>query len=252
MIGARLEKRLSFDAIAGDYDGLWSNTAAGYWQRRAVWDVTLPLFRSGNRVLDVGCGTGTDAVSLIASGVDVLGIDASFEMVRVARSKGVRAEHLPAEQLNQLEGTFDGAISNFGVLNCVPVLETVAEQLGRLIKRGGYVALCYMGKFCAWEIAHYLASGKFKKATRRWLSASARSSLRVEVRYPSVRRVVRAFHPKFCLVKWKGIGIFVPPSYVKGLSGTQIASFACIDRQIAQIPILRAVSDHRLLILERV
>src|SRR4051812_42904351 len=166
MTAVASEKLLSFDAIAEDYDDLWSNTAAGYCQRRAVWDVILPLFRRGHRVLDVGCGTGADAVSLMASGVEVLGVDASVEMVRVARSKGVRAEHLAAEELHKLEGTFDGAISNFGALNCVPTLEAVAKQLARLVKRGGYVVLCYMGKFCVWETAHYLRRGQLTKAAR--------------------------------------------------------------------------------------
>lgn len=248
---ATLEKH-SFDVIADRYDDLWSNTAAGYWQRQAVWEVIVPLFRAGERILDVGCGTGADAVRLMAAGLEVLAVDASLEMVRVARRKEIPAEHLAAEELDRLDGSFDGALSNFGVLNCIPALDTFAEQLGRLVKRGGYVALCYMGKFCAWETAHYLRSGQIQKAARRWSPALTPTSLGVNVRYPSVRRVLRAFHPAFRLVNWKGIGIFVPPSYVKGLNRNRVASFARIDRQLAYMPGLRAFSDHRLLILERV
>jgi ubiquinone/menaquinone biosynthesis C-methylase UbiE len=242
----------SFDAIAENYDDLWSNTDAGYWQRRTVWDALHPLFPSGAHVLDVGCGTGVDALSLMAHGVQVRPIDASREMVQVARSKGVLAEQLAAEHLNQLDGTYDGAMSNFGVLNCIADLHELARQLARLVKPGGHLALGYMGKFCAWETAHYVRSGQFRKAIRRWSFKAAPTSLGVAVQYPSVRRVSRAFHPEFRLRSWRGIGIFVPPSFVSGLNSSQVAILAGIDRRIARMLLLRAFSDHRLLIFQRV
>ena len=244
--------RGSFDAIANDYDDLWSNAGAGYCQRRAVWEAIQPLFRRGDHVLDVGCGTGEDAVFLIESGVKVRALDASREMVHVARSKGVFAEQLAAEQLDQLEGSYDGAISNFGVLNCISDLQRLAKQLARLVKSGGHLALCYMGKFCAWETAYYLRSGQFQKATRRWSFQPAPTSLGVDVQYPSVHSVSQAFHPEFRLLNWKGIGILVPPSYIRRFHRTRVASLARIDGRIAHMPVLRALSDHRLLIFERV
>ena len=242
----------SFDAIARNYDDLWSNTGAGYWQRRTVWDALHPLFSSGAHVLDVGCGTGVDALSLMAYGVHVRAIDASREMVQVARSKGVLAEQLAAEHVDQLDGIYDGAMLNFGVLNCIADLDKLAGQLARLVKPGSHLALGYMGKFCAWETAYYLSSGQFRKAIRRWSSKTAPISLGVAVQYPSVRRVSRAFHPEFRLRSWQGIGVFVPPSYVSGLNSSRVATLASIDRRIARTPLLRACSDHRLLILQRI
>lgn len=173
-------------------------------------------------------------------------------MVQVARSKGVTAEHLAAEQLHELEGPFDGAISNFGVLNCITDLESVAGQLGRLVKPGGHIALCYMGRFCAWETAHFLRTGEGRKAVRRYSRRTRSTSLGIDVRYPSARRISQAFSPAFRLSKQKGIGILVPPSCVTRLSRKRIASFAALDRRIAELPGLRALSDHRLLIFERI
>ncbi|MFL6450135.1 MAG: class I SAM-dependent methyltransferase [Bryobacteraceae bacterium] len=241
-----------FDAIAEKYDDLWSHTGAGYWQRRAVWDAVHPLFRSGDHVLDVGCGTGVDALSLMASGVNVRAVDASREMVNVACSKGVLAVRLAAEQLDQLGDSFDGAISNFGVLNCVADFEMLVPQLARLVKRGGHLAICYMGKFCAWETAYYLRSAQIQKATRRWSRKAVPTSLGVHVHYPSVSTVTLAFQPEFRLQNWRGIGVFVPPSYVSGLDPAWMACLAGIDRRVARTPLLRAVADHRLLIFERV
>ncbi len=109
-----------------------------------------------------------------------------------------------------------------------------------------------MGKFCAWETAHYLRSGQFRKATRRWSSEMASTSLGMKVRYPSVHEVSQAFDPGFRLLNWKGIGILVPPSYIPSLGRKRVAALAKADRRIGHVPLLRALSDHRLLILERV
>ena len=71
-------------------------------KREAVWREIDPLFRAGETVLDLGCGTGADAVHLMADGVQVYGTDASAEMVRIARRKGVDAYRFPIESLAQL------------------------------------------------------------------------------------------------------------------------------------------------------
>ncbi len=79
-----------FDALAHSYNALWSETARGRDQRTAVWREIDGLFRPGDRVLDLGCGTGDDALHLAGLGVEVFGIDASAQMVEIARSRDVR------------------------------------------------------------------------------------------------------------------------------------------------------------------
>jgi SAM-dependent methyltransferase len=68
---------------------------------------------AGRRVLEVGCGTGSLAGALAAEhGCEVVGIDASPEMVAVARGKGMggtRFEVAPAEALPFDAGSFERA-----------------------------------------------------------------------------------------------------------------------------------------------
>ena len=135
----------AFDQLAERYDTLWSETAIGRAQRAAVWRRIDLLFQAGDRVLDVGCGTGVDAIHLMERGVRVYAIDASREMARMARARGVDARQLAAEALEELTGEFDGAFSNFGAMNCVSDLEEVARALGRLVRVGGYAAICLAG-----------------------------------------------------------------------------------------------------------
>lgn len=245
------ETLVGFDSLATCYDDLWSTAPAGLYQRRAFWEAILPLFQPGQTILDVGCGTGVDAQFLMAGGIKAEGVDASQEMVRIARAKGINAAHLAVEQLSELTRTYDGAISNFGVLNCVDDLEQAGLSLARLIRPGGHLAVCTIGAFCFWESCHFLRSRQFGKAFRRLRSGPSRTSLGVDVYYPTVTTIRRAFRPHFRLLRWMGIGVLVPPSYVATRSGNVIARLARIDSVVSRWPLLRATADHRLLIFVR-
>jgi len=241
----------AFDRVASRYDELWTNTDAGRLQRRAVWRHVDPLFQEGARVIDLGCGTGEDARHLSRVGVHVAAFDASGEMVRVARERGVKAKVLAIEDLSSIEGKYEGAISNFGALNCVADLNRLRRPMSRLIRPGGYLAVCMMGRFCLWETIHFLLRGQARKASRRWGGMSHSASLRLPVFYPTVGQIRRAFASDFLLVKTVGIGVCVPPSYVPPLAGRLLARFDALDRTIAHRPFFRTLSDHRLLVFVR-
>ena len=100
----------AFDNLASQYDLLWTRTTIGHLQREAVWRGIASLFKPGQTVLDLGCGTGEDAVRLMDAGLRVHAIDASPEMVRIARGRGIDAEVLPIENCGNLERRFDAVL----------------------------------------------------------------------------------------------------------------------------------------------
>ncbi len=240
-----------FDQLAERYDALWSDTAIGRNQRAAVWRWVDPLFQPDERILDLGCGTGRDAEHFMARGMEVEGIDASSGMVRIARARGIPARTLPIEAIGEMTDSFDGALSNFGALNCVADLGPVARALGRLIRPRGYVAICVAGRCCAWETLYYLRRLRPRKAFRRWSPGGSRASLGVQVHYPSTGKLARVFRRDFRLVRWCGIGLFTPPSYVSGLPESAMNWCAAADHRLAHLPVLRALADHRLLVFQR-
>src|SRR5271154_7313270 len=73
-----------FDALAEGYDHAFTFSNIGRAQRSAVWRELERTFRSGDRVLEIGCGTGVDACFLAERGVKVVACDSSSAMIEVA------------------------------------------------------------------------------------------------------------------------------------------------------------------------
>ena len=94
--------------------------------------------KPGERILDIGCGEGTLTRKLIERGATVLGIDNSPEMIAAARTKGVDALLLAAEDM-QFFAEFDAAFSN-ATLHWVLHKEQAARAIYRALKAGGRFA----------------------------------------------------------------------------------------------------------------
>jgi ubiquinone/menaquinone biosynthesis C-methylase UbiE len=239
-----------FDRQAPRYDEAWTNTQTGRLQRNAVWSQIDPLIRRGDRILDLGCGTGEDAFHLADLGGQVLGVDASPEMVRVARRRGINARLLPIEGIHIFAVAFDLVLSNFGGLNCIRDLSALRATLGRLVRPGGHLALCLMSRFCLWESAYYAFRGQFRKAVRRW-GGEATASGRLRIYYPSAKQVRTALSPDFTLIADVGVGVFVPPSFVGATPSRLLNILASWDTRMGASRIGRAIGDHRLFIFHR-
>lgn len=257
-----------FDAVAESYDELFTASKIGMAQRQAVWHELARAFPPRSRVLDLGCGTGVDALFLAHRGVSVLACDASPRMIAVAGQKlagesGIRTvelRRLAVEEIQTLEGEgpFDGAFSNFGALNCVSDLSSVAQSLSKLLRPRATLMLCLLGPSCAWEMAWYLAHGRPARAFRRLnkdgVTARIGDENEFHVWYPSAREVKRAFAPAFHLQSWKGVGVAVPPSYLNAWAERfpgLLRWCAQVDEKVARCPLIRGLADHILLHLVR-
>ena len=252
-----------FEALASSYDDTFTRTCIGTRMRRAVWRRLDAAFRSGDRILELGCGTGEDAVHLAGRGVVVLATDPADGMVVEARAKAgragledrVTARTLDAGRLDEtdLGGPFDGAFSNFGALNCVPGLAAVSAGLSRHVRPGGRVLLCLMGRYVPWEWGWFLARGDRKAAFRR-LAAGGTEWRGLPIAYPPVRELRRLFAPGFRFRGARAIGVLVPPSYVETWAARHprlLAALDAVERRVEALPPLPSLADHVLIELER-
>jgi len=258
----------AFDEIAKRYDRDWTATQIGALQRAAVWRSLDRLFGPGDRVLDLGCGTGAEAAHLARRRVEVVTTDISPRMIQATVGRAeelglsgqISARTVGMEGLMQLDAEpFDGALSNFGGLNCLRLAEisSVARSLARSVRPGGKLALCVMGRFCLWETLAYSLRLQLRKAFRR-LSGRAETSLGTghdfAVYYPAVTELRHAFASEFRFEEVRGVGIFVPPSSLEEFAKRfprLLRLCALEDRAVESWPMFRAIGDHRLLILRR-
>lgn len=246
----------AFDQVAGTFDdrfGGWASVAA---QRRAVRSELLAAFAPGSSVLELGGGTGEDALWLAERGRRVLLTDVSPAMVERARAKfagrqGLRAELAAGEDLTGLdlgEERFDGAFSNFAGLNCVDDLDPVARGLARLVKPGGTVALVIFGRFCPGEWIVEGVRGRPGAMVRRFARGPVPARLggnAFTVRYFATRELVEAMAPWFAFTGRRGIGVFVPPSAAEPWITRHprlLAGLEALDRRLSRP--LAALGDH--------
>ena len=259
---------IAFDRVAERYDREFSETSIGRWYREAVWARAAVAFPAGSRVLDLGCGTGEDALWLAARGVRVVAVDLSAAMLGVTATKVARAglgdrvlthrmdvARLDAEILEE-GGSFDGVLSNFGALNCVADLRPLADTLGRLVRPGGRAILVVMGRLCPWEIVWHLAHGRPGSAFRRF-RRDGRADVAgegVPIWHPTPRSLRRQFDSHFDSRECAGLGVVLPPPYLDHLvhlAPRVAAHLARLERRHGSKFPAGWLGDHFLLRLER-
>ena len=94
--------------------------------------------KSGERILDIGCGEGTLTRMIADRGATVLGIDNSPEMIAAALAAGIDAMLMDAAAM-PFANEFDAAFSN-ATLHWVLEKERAALAIFRALKPGGRFA----------------------------------------------------------------------------------------------------------------
>lgn len=217
----------AFDAIAPAFDlrfGHWLSVAA---QRRAVRAALQREFPAKGHILELGGGTGEDAVFLAQRGFKMFLTDPSPAMVSLAKAKlapfdaqaevaaGEEIEDFAARHLSTGGALFDGAFSNFAPLNCIVDLEPVARGLARLLKPGAAAMLVLFGTLCPGEMITEVLRGRPHLALRRLKCGEIPAQLAkrdFHVVYHRRAALLRAFSRWFMLENRLGIGVTVPPS----------------------------------------
>jgi SAM-dependent methyltransferase len=260
-----LETQRAFDSVAVDYDGPRGNNELIQRMRLTLWDTVHSKLSSGARLLDLGCGTGIDALEFAQRGFRVVATDWSPQMVERTRARAeaaalgsrITATHLGIQQLDQLDGEFDAIYSNFGPLNCAPDLRDVANECARLLRPGGRLVFSVMGRICPWELGHYAVRGRFKRAAVR----AARGATAVGMNHHTIwtyyyqpREFYRAFAGDFSLESYRALSLFMPPPYLVDYYRRRrnwCERLGRLDDRLGDLPLLRDMGDHFLIVMQR-
>ena len=256
----------AFDSVAADYDGPRGNNALIQRMRATVWRTLEQSFAPGARLLDLGCGTGLDAVHLARQGYQIVATDWSPQMVERARGRAddaglsdrVAARQVGIQELELLQGErFDGIYSNFGPLNCAPDLPAVARECARLLGPRGKLVFSVIGRVCPWEFAYYTLRGRHERArvrARRGAVPVGMNQHTIWASYYTPRELYRAFAGEFELAGYRGLSLFLPPPYLVALYERRRwlgAALGWLDDRLGGWPLLRDAGDHFLIVMTR-
>lgn len=137
-----------YNKIAAEYSD-WRRT----FKNRKQLEQLAELLPENAKVLDVGCGTGIPAAKfLVESGCEVVGIDFSAEMLKMARINVPRARFIKKDmtKLDFAENSFDGLTACYSIIHVQrEEHEALFENFHGILRPGG-VMLISLG-WSEWE-----------------------------------------------------------------------------------------------------
>jgi SAM-dependent methyltransferase len=240
----------AFDRAAPAYDEGFGRNPVGLVFRHVFQERLLGSFPPGARVLDLGCGTGSDALVLAEAGRRVHAVDVSAAMIERARARmrGSAGERLSfevraAEDVDGVPGPFDGAYSDFGALNCAD-LAAVGRALALVLRPGARIVLSVMGR---WPLPATLERALTGRGSLRGRSEPSVSGIAVPARYPTARELRAAFGPAFAWTRAFALGVLLPGPEHGGWAARHPQAFgllAALEGRTRGWPLLRSLGDH--------
>lgn len=264
----------AFDAVAPGYDtayGPAGNTVMA-WLRAESLALLEATFPSGAHLLEIGCGTGDEALHLARRGNTIVATDVSPRMTAMTAQKVQAAGlsdrvitlALPAAHIGQIEGSasFDGAYASFGALNCEPDLPALAAGLARLLRPGTHFVCSVMARLSPFEIAWFLAHARprlaFRRLRRGWLTGSVTGvgggHEDVEMRYLGLGDLREAFATTWIVERSLSLSLLLPPPYLDNLYRAYPRLWervSILERRLRGRWPWRAMGDHIAAVMRR-
>lgn len=144
---------LRFRALTGLYDPIVRATTRERAFKARLLELAAP--QAGERVLDLGCGTGTLTLAIKRSAptAEVTGVDGDEAMLEQGRAKArgagldLQLDQALAQELPYADGSFDVIVSSLFFHHLVrDVKQQVAAELVRVLRPGGRVAIADWGR----------------------------------------------------------------------------------------------------------
>ena len=152
----------------------------------------------GKRVLEVGCGIGTDSVNFARAGAELTAVDLSGESLRIAAQRAdvmgvsdrIRFVEANAEELAAaFEGERFDLVYSFGVIHHTPHPDAALAQMRQLTAPGGTLKLMIYHRR-SWKVVWILATqerGRFWNAEER-IAKHAEAQIGCPVAFTYTRR----------------------------------------------------------------
>ncbi|MDH4071133.1 MAG: methyltransferase domain-containing protein [Ignavibacteria bacterium] len=256
-----------FDNAAASYDEEFQTLPGTGRLRRIILRHAFAAFPPSGSLLELNCGTGTDAIALAKEGFRVFATDESSAMVMEADRK-VRASGLESRitcrtlgfnQLGDLEGQkFDGVFSNLGGLNCAEELGPVGARLYPLMNPGAIFLAVLLSPYCVWEMLSFAGRGNGRSALRRLSRGGTTATIHgseVRVFFHTPQAVEKALRPYFRKKMRLGLNVITPPPASRRAYSTLrplIPFLESVEDRLARVTPFNIMGDHYLTMFKRV
>ncbi|MFD9307017.1 class I SAM-dependent methyltransferase [Streptomyces sp. NPDC060048] len=136
--------REAYDAAAPAYAQLFRDTLRDSPLDRAILDAFAEVVRASGdgRVADLGCGPGHITAYLDGLGLSVFGVDASPEMIKLARQAhpALRFDVGSMAALSIADGVLGGVLSRWSIIHTPPrELPPILAEFHRVLAPGGHL-----------------------------------------------------------------------------------------------------------------
>jgi SAM-dependent methyltransferase len=263
------ELEAAFDGVAENYDHHIMDNEMNLWLRNRSVSLLKQSFAPGQTVLEIGCGTGTETLSLARHGVSVVASDISSKMLKVLSMKAsesgledrVKTLHArPYELVEKLRAAgvseLDGAYSTYGAINTDPMLPLLFRDLASMIRRKGVLILGVWNRYCLFEILGYTlrANPNMVAARMRNPVPVGKSRFCIASNAYTVGEIESLMKGLFKVKEVRGVEIFLPPSnlvhYLPPRPWSGILKR--LDVGLESLYPWNRLGDHFLLVCERV
>jgi ubiquinone/menaquinone biosynthesis C-methylase UbiE len=219
----------AFDSASEEYDYTISHNYINSWIRKRSIKELHRITKARDVLLEIGCGTGSEAIQISRRVKGVVATDISEKMLDLLRRK-VKAKRLDrkiiaamarASEISSVkdllpDGNVRIAYSFNGALNCEQDIHKVPGELSKVVKEGGYFLCSIRNTLCLPEaLSHSLVLQFDKMSTRKDQPTMVSvGGMDIPSYYYSTTRFAQLFRPHFRVRKIIGLPAFLPPAYL--------------------------------------
>lgn len=157
-IFSKMELKKEYDQISGDEDERSYNSkilVQRYWQRKRV-EVLVEKSNciQGEKILDIGCGSGVIAKEFAKKGGEIYGFDLSSRAVEYARSRNIRNTNFILADAHNIpfKSNYFDVVVGCEVIEHLLEPDRMIAEIARVLKNGGRLLLFTPNSTSLWPL----------------------------------------------------------------------------------------------------
>ncbi len=235
----------AFDSASEEYDFTISGNFINVWTRERSIKEVMERAGRDDVLLELGCGTGTEAIRISKRVKEVVATDISASMIALLKRK-IEARKLSgkvqafqmkaidvAEARDRLPGGKTKMVYSFnGALNCEVNIRRFPRELWKVTAPGGFFVCSIRNRFCLEESLYRAALLRFKNLTPRKKQPKMVSvgGMDIPAYYYSPGEFAAFFKPYFDTKKIVALPAIIPPPYLNDLYVKLRSRLALVER----------------------